>query len=272
MENNVCFNLYGWMFNELNLNLSETVVYADILSFSKCEGGLYYGSIDNLAKSLKMSRSTVIRCLKTLTERGLIIKGEIYKNNVRYCTYEAAKNELISGKKEKPRKSVGDGVNNSAMDEYNIPQQEETTQGECQSEDEYYNSLADCVTNSEEFGQCQEMLFDAPEEPKQNKSTKYEIEIKEVIDFLNYKTGGRHKPTNKQTVKDLTRWFKDGHTVEDIKRMISFKCNQWLNDQKMRDYLAPKTLFRLSNFEGYMEASQGYQDFVSDAERGCINV
>lgn len=255
MENNVCFNLYGWMFNELDLNLSETVVYADILSFSKCEGGLYYGSIDNLAKSLKMSRSTVIRCLKTLTERGLIIKGEIYKNNVRYCTYEAAKNELISGKKEKTRSNNG--------------------QGECQSEDEHYSSLADCVTNSEEFGQCQEMLFDAQEEPKDEsklkKAIKYENEIKEVIDFLNSKVNRNFKPDTGQTVTDLTRWFKKGYKVEDIKQMISFKVNQWKGTDN-EQWLIPSTLFRKSNFEGYVEASQGYQDFVSYAERGCINV
>lgn len=265
-------NIEFWMTRQYGLKGAELLLFALIYNLTLYGGqNGWYGSLKTAEELTQYSTPAILKAYKSLEERGMVRKENVMVGKVRTCRYTA-----LVGKKEKTRSDNGQGVNKSADDNDCIPQSNEHYQVECQSEDEYYSSLADCVTNSEEFGQCQETLFDDPEEPKQEpkpkKANKYEAEIKEVIEFLNSKTGGRHKPTNKQTIKDLTRWFKQGYIVEDIKRMISFKCNQWLNDQKMRDYLAPKTLFRLSNFEGYMEASQGYQDFVSDAERGCINV
>lgn len=220
------------------------------------------------------------RLLNKLEDAGYIKKGNYNKTPFdRTCWYACPLFEDEYLGKEKTRSDNGQGVNKSANDNDCIPQSNDHDQGECQSEDEYYSSSADCVTNSEESGETvepvQETLFDAPEEQKKKakskKANKYENEIKEVIDFLNSKVNRNFKPDTGQTVTDLTRWFKKGYKVEDIKQMISFKVNQWKGTDN-EQWLIPSTLFRKSNFEGYVEASQGYQDFVSDAERGCINV
>ena len=45
--------------------------------------------------------------------------------------------------------------------------------------------------------------------------------------------------------------MKEGFTLEDFKTVIDIKTKKWLHDDKMRDFLRPKTLFS-TNFEGYL--------------------
>ncbi len=41
--------------------------------------------------------------------------------------------------------------------------------------------------------------------------------------------------------------------MDDCKRVIEHKRQQWADDSKMSAYLRPSTLFRLSNFENYLD-------------------
>lgn len=189
----------------------------------------------------------ISRILKKLEDSGYLITGNFNKvqfDKTKWYASPIFEEEYFRTKKS--RDGGGSVAYKSANDIDGITQQVRTGQG---------------------------TLFDVPEEQKNNHKNKktYENEIKEVIDFLNSKVNRNFKPDTGQTVTDLTRWFKKGYKVEDIKQMISFKVNQWKGTDN-EQWLIPSTLFRKSNFEGYVEASQGYQDFVSYAERGCINV
>lgn len=81
----------------------------------------------------------------------------------------------------------------------------------------------------------------------------------EVLDFLNAKTGrkfrgldGRGRPTANLTL--IINRLKTGVSVQDCKTVIARKFRDWSNDDKMREYLRPETLFCASKFESYLGA------------------
>lgn len=88
--------------------------------------------------------------------------------------------------------------------------------------------------------------------------------IVEVVDYLNAKAGTAYKPTSEATRKLIRGRLSDGFTVSDFKAVIDNRCESWLNDDKMREYLRPSTLFRPSNFEAYLNAPKGGDDYDFD--------
>lgn len=89
--------------------------------------------------------------------------------------------------------------------------------------------------------------------PNQRKTTKNDVldsQSEEVLAFLNEKTGKsfRNVPAN---TKIVARCIKNS-SLEEVKKVVAFKCEQWGNDPKMREYLRPATLFAVSNFENYL--------------------
>lgn len=76
-----------------------------------------------------------------------------------------------------------------------------------------------------------------------------------IIDYLNQKTGNNFKSTSKATQKHIKARFNDGFTLEEFKRVIDIKCEEWLKDSKMSTYLRPETLFG-TKFEGYLNSKQ----------------
>ncbi len=80
---------------------------------------------------------------------------------------------------------------------------------------------------------------------------------KEIIDYLNEKTHSHYKHTTKATQRIINGRLSENFTVDDFKRVIDVKTEQWSNDKKMSAYLRPETLFAASHFESYLnEAMQ----------------
>lgn len=85
-------------------------------------------------------------------------------------------------------------------------------------------------------------------------SAKYDkVPYKEIIDYLNMKTGSSYKYTTKATQALIKARFNDKATVEDFYKCIDNMTTKWLNDSKMRAYLRPETLFG-TKFESYVNA------------------
>ena len=73
-----------------------------------------------------------------------------------------------------------------------------------------------------------------------------------IINYLNEKTGKHFKVGNEVKVKIDAR-INAGATEQDFYTVIDNKCAQWLNDQKMNEYLRPITLFG-NKFDSYLNA------------------
>ena len=92
------------------------------------------------------------------------------------------------------------------------------------------------------------------DEIKPNKQLQF---VTEVVTYLNQKTNQQFKETTKETIQFINSRVKlDGWELEDFKAVIDFKTNEWLKDDKMRQYLCPSTLFRASNAEKYLLAAK----------------
>lgn len=78
------------------------------------------------------------------------------------------------------------------------------------------------------------------------------LEVVEVIDYLNQKAGTKYRATTAATKRLVGARLKEGFTVDDCKKVIDNKVADWLNDEKMKNYLRPNTLFQASKFESYL--------------------
>ena len=76
-------------------------------------------------------------------------------------------------------------------------------------------------------------------------------ETKHIIDYLNKQTGKKYSVKTKKTAQLVHKLLDNGFTVEDFERVIDIKCKQWLNNEKMNQYLRPRTLFS-EKFEDYL--------------------
>jgi predicted phage replisome organizer/uncharacterized phage protein (TIGR02220 family) len=76
----------------------------------------------------------------------------------------------------------------------------------------------------------------------------------EVLDYLNLKTGKSFNGKNKNNLQNIGARLKDGFTASQLKTVIDKKTAEWLNDEKMNQYLNPETLFRPKKFEIYLNS------------------
>ena len=79
----------------------------------------------------------------------------------------------------------------------------------------------------------------------------------EVLNFLNRKRsdagiGGRgFSLKSEANLKPIMARLQD-YPVDDLKAVIAIRCRAWSEDEVMRQYLRPATLFAASKFEQYI--------------------
>lgn len=78
--------------------------------------------------------------------------------------------------------------------------------------------------------------------------------FKEIIEYLNNRSGKNYRYTTKATQKHIRARFEEGFSLEDFKRVIDWKTSEWLGNDKMERYLRPETLFG-TKFESYLNES-----------------
>lgn len=109
---NECFiTIQGWMVNDLQLKGNELLVYAIIYGFSQDENCKFTGSLQYLADWTNSTKQGVIKCLKSLLEKGLIVKQSLMVNKVEYSTKfnTSVKQSLMVGVKQ----SLPNNINNN---------------------------------------------------------------------------------------------------------------------------------------------------------------
>lgn len=108
-------------------------------------------------------------------------------------------------------------------------------------------------------------VSDIDKEEDKEKDNNIYVPYKEIISYLNEKTGKKLRWDVKSNQKEIKARFNEGYTLDDFKTVIDKKYNEWgrkptkeelqrgIND--MRIYLRPKTLFG-SNFDVYLNQEQ----------------
>lgn len=83
---------------------------------------------------------------------------------------------------------------------------------------------------------------------------------REVIQYLNQKTGKHFKPDADGNKRIIEPRLKEGYTVDEMKKVIDNMYSLWhgvtfRNGELGDNYLKPETLFRSSKIDGYLNAN-----------------
>lgn len=93
-ESKVCrenfITLQGWQVRDLGLKGNELIIYACIYGFSQ-DNQTFSGSLQYLADWTNSTKQGVMKCLKSLVEKGLIVKKDNIINGVKFCEYYTTK-------------------------------------------------------------------------------------------------------------------------------------------------------------------------------------
>lgn len=112
-ENYIC--VHGWMILDLGLKGNELLVYACIYGFSQAENQVFTGSLQYLADWTNSTKQGVIKCLKSLVEKGYIVKDEKLINGVKFCEYHATKLNGVLNKVDRGmQQSLTGGIKQSS--------------------------------------------------------------------------------------------------------------------------------------------------------------
>lgn len=96
--------IQGWMLTDLKLKGNELIIYSCIYGFSQAENQVFNGSLKYLADWTNSSKQSVIKCLKSLEQKGYIVKNENYINGIKFCEYYSTKLNTLVNKVEYPSK------------------------------------------------------------------------------------------------------------------------------------------------------------------------
>lgn len=206
-------------------------------------------SKDVICVDLDYSKSTVKRMLKKMIDLGYLEKSKDGKRkrttpefyNVAYSE------ELQKGGQSEPkeRKSGGqseplEGVNLNLTGGQSEPQK-----GVKMDPSNIVSNISKVISNISEQSSPKEkpILF-----------------AKIILEYLSAKTGKKFRiPTDDYAFRSSAKFslvnarFRQGYTAEDFIKVIDVKCNQWMEDLKMAQYLRPSTLFAAKNFEKYLD-------------------
>lgn len=93
------------------------------------------------------------------------------------------------------------------------------------------------------------------------------VEIEEIVSYLNEKVGSKYRPSTEATQKHINARLEEKFTIDDFKAVIDKKADEWLGTD-MQKFLRPQTLFG-TKFESYLNqptSSKRYTVPVIDSE------
>lgn len=213
-------NIQGFMVTKLGLKGNELLIYAIIYGFSQTEDQVFNGSLQYLADWTNSTKQGVTKNLKSLVDKGYIVKEDKYINSVKFCEYYTTKLDTVLNKVEYPMQQSLTGYTT----EFNRGMQQSLTNN-------LNNNINNKLNNIIEL--------------------KDSIPYEEITKYLNEVAGTNYRASSKKTQQLIKARINEGFTLEDFRVVIEKKTREWINDNKMKAYLRPETLFG-TKFEGYL--------------------
>ncbi|MFK5706026.1 conserved phage C-terminal domain-containing protein [Ligilactobacillus sp. LYQ139] len=208
-----------WLTDKLTLIEKALLVEIDSLSSS---GKPCFASNQHFAEFLNVSKRSVIRYVQNLKDKGYIEVSFEYEDEkvkrrfLKVTTWNVGSDKLTRG----------------GVTDWHDPQ--------CQSGTDSNNNKSNNSNSN----------TDSIVERQTAPSSKLEQATK-IIGYLNKRVGTHYRATTRKTQTLIKARLNEGFTVDDFKRVIDNKADEWLGDQKMEKYLRPETLFG-TKFEGYL--------------------
>lgn len=77
------------------------------------------------------------------------------------------------------------------------------------------------------------------------------VPYKKIIDYLNEVANKKYRHTTAKTKALIKARSNEGFTLDDFKKVIDVKNDEWKDDEKMQKFIRPETLFG-TKFESYL--------------------
>lgn len=222
------------------------LLYGEVLSMINVTGS-FYMSNKALAKRLRCTPQTVIRCVREL-EKLKYIKSTMVKDE-KSGAVKGRKIELLPMPTNTDVKGEGNTDDSTPITSMlNTPYHSCYEGGNTDvTQIEQYNKTIN--RTEEDIDKLSSSEPNSDTEPEKQKSQK--IPYEKIIDYLNRKTNSHYRPTSKATRRLIKARYNEGFTDTDFKTVIDKKCAEWLQDGNMVQYLRPETLFG-TKFEAYL--------------------
>lgn len=112
--------------------------------------------------------------------------------------------------------------------------------------------------------QTHSLQVEVQDKPKQSVRgemlSRHDMDVKEVIEYLNLKTGKKFNHKARASYKDIRARLNEGYTVDQMKHAVDVKTEQWKGNSKYEKYLRPETLFG-NKLENYINEKKGGIDW-----------
>ncbi|CDQ22613.1 phage replisome organizer N-terminal domain-containing protein [Halobacillus karajensis] len=106
-------------------------------------------------------------------------------------------------------------------------------------------------------------------ELEEEKEKKEKIPYVEIVTYLNDVAGTKYRSSTKKTQSLIKARYNEGFTIDDFKKVIDVKWDEWKNDQKMKKFIRPETLFS-PKFEGYLNQDMNADDEIDEQFGGLF--
>lgn len=188
------------------------LLYGEITALCN-EKGYCWASNQYFAKLYSVSKKSISTWINELVERGYITNELIYKEGTKEILHRYIRI-----------------VQHPSEENFRTPMEEKVKDNNTSFNNTFNNTL-DIKNTVEQRSDL--------------------IPFKEIIDYLNQRAGKNFKYAaagNKKVIK--ARW-NEGYRLTDFKQVIDEKCEEWLNNDKMSQYIQPSTLFG-NKFDQYL--------------------
>ena len=206
-----------------DLKVMEKLILVEIDSLDNEDG--CFASNEHFSKFFSLSKNRCSEIIKSLEKKGYIKIDYIYQEG----------SKAISRRVIRCVRNIDGGIRN-----IDNPIRK-TEEGYSENREDNNTSFNNTFSNTSNK---KDIVEHSPTEP---------VPYQEVVEYLNQKTGKNFKHTSKVTQRHIRARLAEGFTVSDFKQVIDNKCNDWLRDQKMKEYLRPETLFG-TKFESYLNS------------------
>ena len=206
-----------------DLKVMEKLILVEIDSLDNEDG--CFASNEHFSKFFSLSKNRCSEIIKSLEKKGYIKIDYIYQEG----------SKAISRRVIRCVRNIDGGIRNI---DNPIRKTEEGYSENREDNNTPFNNTFSNTSNKKDIVE---------------QSSTTPLPYEEIVQYLNQKTNKNFKHTSKVTQRHIRARLAEGFTVSDFKQVIDNKCNDWLRDQKMKEYLRPETLFG-TKFESYLNS------------------
>jgi hypothetical protein len=226
--------IQGFMINDLKLKGNELLVYAIIYGFSQEEGQVFSGSLQYLADWTSSTKQGVMKNLKSLVEKGYIVKNDKYINGVKFCEYYATQfNRVYNSVEQGMQQSLTGGMQLSLPNNKDINNIDNNINNNIESSSSINSSKFKKPTLEEVKQYC--------EERKNN------IDAENFIDFYEsngWKVGNNKMKDWKASIRTWERRNKSKGTTKPVREE---KLPEWFKKDLKAEPMTSEELEEMEN-------------------------